>query len=35
MLIPQEVIRQKRDGGELSAEQISQFIQGITDNDVT
>jgi thymidine phosphorylase len=34
MLIP-ELIRKKRDGGELSAEEIQEFVAGITDGAVT
>ncbi len=35
MLLPQEIIRKKRDGHSLSAEEISYFIRGITDNSVS
>jgi thymidine phosphorylase len=31
MLLPQEVIRRKRDGAELSAEEIAFLVRGITD----
>jgi thymidine phosphorylase len=34
-MIPQEIIRIKRDGGALSASQIQAFIDGVTDNSVT
>ena len=34
MLIP-ELIRKKRDGGELSAEEIEEFVTGVTDGGVT
>ena len=34
MFLPQEVIRKKRDGQRLSAEDIRQFVAGITDNSV-
>src|ERR1700758_2531523 len=34
MLIP-ELIRKKRDGGELSTAEIEQFVAGITDGSVT
>jgi len=34
MFLPQEVIRKKRDGQCLSAEDIRQFVAGITDNSV-
>lgn len=35
MLIPQEFIRQKRDGGALDPEQLNDFIKGVTDNQVS
>ena len=35
MFLPQEIIRKKRDGGVLSAEEIQFFIGGITTNRVT
>jgi thymidine phosphorylase len=35
MLLPQEFIRRKRDGHVLSAEEIGDFIRGITDESVT
>jgi thymidine phosphorylase len=35
MLLPQEIIRRKRDGGELSAEEISDLIAGLTDGRVS
>ena len=31
MLLPQEIIRAKRDGKELTQEQIQFFVDGITD----
>jgi len=34
-LLPQEIIKKKRDGGELSIEEINYFIRGITDNSIT
>ena len=34
-MIPQEIIRIKRDGGELSAPQLSSFIEGVTAGTVT
>ena len=34
MFLPQEVIRRKRDGQTLSAEEIHQFVAGITDDSV-
>ena len=34
-MLPQEIIRKKRDGIELSAADISQFIAGLTHGDVT
>ncbi|MFU8785002.1 thymidine phosphorylase [Aliidiomarina sp.] len=34
-MLPQEIIRAKRDGKTLSREQIAFFVQGITDNTVT
>jgi thymidine phosphorylase len=33
-LLPQEIIKKKRDGGELSTEEINFFIRGITDNSI-
>jgi thymidine phosphorylase len=33
--LPQEIIRKKRDGKALSAEEIQFFVRGITDNSVT
>jgi thymidine phosphorylase len=35
MFLPQEIIRKKRDGGVLSAEEIRFFVRGITDDSVT
>ncbi len=35
ILVPQEIIRHKRDGKTLSNEQINFFIQGITDNSIS
>jgi thymidine phosphorylase len=35
MFLPQEIIRKKRDGGILTAEEIRFFVRGITDNNVT
>ncbi len=35
MFLPQEIIRKKRDGGALNAEEIQFFVRGITDNSVT
>ena len=35
MFLPQEVIRQKREGNKLSEADISAFIQGVTDNTVS
>jgi len=35
MFLPQEIIRKKRDGGVMSAEEIQFFVRGITDNSVT
>ncbi|WP_289035348.1 thymidine phosphorylase [uncultured Roseibium sp.] len=34
-MLPQEIIRKKRDGGELSPEEISFFVQGLADGSVT
>ena len=34
MFLPQEIIRKKRDGGVLSAEEIQFFVRGITDGSV-
>ena len=35
MFLPQEIIRHKRDGQELSADEIRAFIQGVTDESVS
>ena len=35
MLLPQEIIRHKRDKQRLSAAEIQSFVQGITDNTVS
>jgi thymidine phosphorylase len=35
MFLPQEIIRKKRNGGALSAEEIQFFVRGITDHSVT
>lgn len=35
LLIPQEIIRQKRDGAMISTSDISAFVEGITDGRVT
>ncbi|WP_295990780.1 thymidine phosphorylase [Rugamonas sp.] len=35
MFLPQEIIRKKRDGGVMTAEEIQFFVHGITDNSVT
>ena len=35
MFLPQEIIRHKRDGLELSADEIRSFIQGVTDESVS
>ena len=35
MLLPQEFIRRKRDGQVLSAQDIGDFVRGITDESVT
>jgi thymidine phosphorylase len=34
MLLPQEIIRKKRDGGELSAEEIAFFARGLGDGSI-
>jgi len=34
-LLPQEIIKKKRDGSELSIEEINFFIRGITDNSIS
>jgi thymidine phosphorylase len=34
MLLPQEIIRKKRDGGELSAEEIAFFARGLSDGSI-
>lgn len=35
MFLPQEIIRKKRDGVEITPDEIMDFINGIRDNDVT
>ena len=35
MLLPQELIRKKRDGGELRAAEIAAFVEGVTAGHVT
>ncbi len=35
MHLPQEIIRKKRDGSALSADEIAFFVRGITDNSIT
>ncbi|MEL0629652.1 thymidine phosphorylase [Psychromonas aquatilis] len=35
ILVPQEIIRHKRDGKVLTAQEINFFIQGITDNSIS
>ena len=35
MFLPQEIVRKKRDGGTLSAEEIQFFVRGIPDGSVT
>lgn len=35
MFLPQEIVRKKRDGGVLSAEEIQFFVRGIVDQSVT
>jgi len=35
MYLPQEIIRHKRDGQKLSAEEISFFVKGIADNSIS
>ncbi len=34
-MLPQEIIRQKREGRQLSSEEIAEFISGVTDGQVT
>jgi thymidine phosphorylase len=34
-LLPQEIIRTKRDGGELTTEQVERFVAGLVDGSVT
>ena len=34
MLLPQEIIRKKRDGGTLGAEEIAFFVRGLTDGSI-
>ena len=34
-MLPQEIIRVKRDGGRLNEAQIQRFIQGVTSGAVT
>ena len=35
MYLPQEIIRHKRDGQKLTAEEISFFVKGIADNSIS
>jgi len=35
MFLPQEIVRKKRDGGTLTAEEIRFFVRGIPDGSVT
>ncbi len=35
LMLPQEIIRAKRDGKALKAEEITFFVRGITDGHVT
>ncbi len=35
MYLPQEIIRKKRDGAALSADEIAFFVRGITDHSIT
>jgi thymidine phosphorylase len=35
MFLPQEIIRKKRDGGTLSADEIGAFVRGVADGSVT
>jgi thymidine phosphorylase len=35
MALPQEIIRKKRDGGALSAEEIAEFVEGLTSGQIT
>jgi thymidine phosphorylase len=32
--LPQEIIRAKRDGNELAAEEIAFFVRGLTDGSI-
>ena len=34
-ILPQEIIRKKRDGETLSADDIAAFVEGITDESIT
>ncbi|WP_310618678.1 thymidine phosphorylase [Flexibacterium corallicola] len=34
-MLPQEIVRKKREGGVLNAEEIQVFVNGLTDNSVT
>ena len=34
MLLPQEIIRSKRDGGRLTTEEIGAFVRGLTDGSI-
>jgi len=34
-MLPQEIVRKKREGEVLTAEEIQFFVKGITDNSVT
>ena len=35
MILPQEIIRKKRDGGTLSTAEIAEFIGGLTDGRIS
>lgn len=35
MFLPQEIIRRKRDGGELTQEQIEFFVTGLTSGSIS
>ncbi|MEL6745181.1 MAG: thymidine phosphorylase, partial [Pseudomonadota bacterium] len=34
-MLPQEIVRKKRDGGTLDTQDIEQFVRGISDGSIT